>query len=83
MYPGAAHTYGPGVTFMGKFNSDKHSNWQTYNIYYPFPLQSDWQLGSWLLCSPLSMESIDQFLQLDFVSTSFFSYLSHGIHSHP
>ena len=27
------------------------------------------------------MESIDQFLELDFVSTSFFSYLSHGIHT--
>lgn len=67
-YPGAACTYGHGVTFMNKFDSDQHADQRTQNIYYPFSSRSDWQLGAWLLRSHLSMESINQFLRLDLVS---------------
>ena len=69
MNPGAAHTYGPGTTFMDKFDCDEHANRRTHNIYYPFSSRSDWQLGAWLLHSHLSIESINQFLHLDLVST--------------
>ena len=69
VYPGAVCMYGPGVTFMDKFDLDKHADQQTQNTYYPFSSWSDWQLGAWLLCSHLSMESINQFLHLDLVSS--------------
>ena len=68
MYPGAACMYGPGTTFMDKFDCDKYADWHMHNIYYPFSSWSDWQLGAWLLCSHLSMESINQFLHLNLVS---------------
>ena len=42
MYPGAACMYGPGTTFMDKFDCDKHTDWCMHNIYYPFPSWSDW-----------------------------------------
>ena len=29
MYPGAAHTYCPGTTFMDKFDCDEHANQHT------------------------------------------------------
>ncbi|KAG1745011.1 uncharacterized protein EDB91DRAFT_1005158, partial [Suillus paluster] len=32
--------------------------------YYPFSSQKDWEVGSWLLCSGLSMGKIDSFLLL-------------------
>lgn len=68
MYPGASRIYGPGTTFMNKFDNDQHADQRRQNIYYPFSSRSDWQLGAWLLRSHLSMESIDQFLKLDLVS---------------
>ena len=82
MYPGAAHMYGPGMTFMNRFNSDKHANQWTHNFYYPFSSQSDWELGSWLLRSHLSMESINQFLQHHLVSDSIQPCLLHKIYCH-
>ena len=47
--PDSTCTYGPGTTFMDKFDCDEHANRRTHNIYYPFPSWSDWQLGAWLL----------------------------------
>ncbi|KAG1765866.1 hypothetical protein EV702DRAFT_1050860 [Suillus placidus] len=37
------------------------------NIYYPFASLQDWELGSFLLCSSLSMAAINQFLGLELV----------------
>ncbi|KAG1765166.1 hypothetical protein EV702DRAFT_981697 [Suillus placidus] len=35
------------------------------NIYYPFASLQDWELGSFLFCSLLSMAAINQFLGLE------------------
>ncbi|KAG2055025.1 hypothetical protein BDR06DRAFT_882882 [Suillus hirtellus] len=39
------------------------------NPYYPFSGQKDWEVGSWLLHSRLSMGKIDGFLSLDMIKT--------------
>ncbi|KAI6039430.1 hypothetical protein EDC04DRAFT_2526922, partial [Pisolithus marmoratus] len=49
---------------------DKFSNHQSLNIYYPFASRGDWELGSWLLHSGLSMGVINTFLSLHLVHFS-------------
>ena len=66
-FSGAAKTYSGGSTFLQKFNTDEFSNYRSSNIYYPFASRGDWQLGSWLLRSGLSMSVMDAFLSLDLV----------------
>jgi len=68
-YPGASSTYGQGTTFMSDFFTDKYAYLRHENIFYPFASQEDWQLGSWLLRSGLSMAAINSFLSLELVST--------------
>jgi len=71
-FPGAVQTYRGGSAFINKFHADEFSNHRVSNIYYPFTSTGDWELGSWLLCSGLSMNAINSFLTLDLVH---FSYL--------
>ena len=66
-FPGAAQTYAGGSTFLDRFDTDEFSSYRSSNIYYPFASRGDWQLGSWLLRSGLSMGAIDTFLNLDLV----------------
>ena len=68
IYPSAARTYGKGLTFMDGFNADKHTAMHEENMYYPWASQPEWELASFLLCSSLSMATIDRFLSLDIVS---------------
>jgi len=68
-YAGASTTYGRGKTFVSEFFTDKYADLRHDNIFYPFASQGDWQLGSWLLRSGLSMAAINSFLSLDLVST--------------
>ena len=63
-FPGAGRIYGEGPTFMAQFDADKHASKREKNTYYPFHEQGDWELGSWLLRSGLSMRAIDDFLRL-------------------
>ena len=65
-FPGAAQMFASGPTFLNRFDADEFSLYRSSNIYYPFA-SSDWQLGSWLLCSGLSMGVINAFLSLDLV----------------
>ncbi|KAF7971172.1 hypothetical protein HWV62_21918 [Athelia sp. TMB] len=58
-FPGAGKTYGKGPTFMAQFDADKHANWE---------------LGSWLLRSGLSMRLIDDFLRLQKIKELSMSY---------
>ena len=69
-YPGASSTYGQGTTFMSEFFTDKYAHLRHENIFYPFASKEDWQLGSWLLRSGLSMAAMDGFLSLELVSIS-------------
>lgn len=67
-YPGASEAFPGGKKFMDDFFSYKYASLRGDNLFYPFASQEDWQLGSWLLRSGLSMAEIDNFLKLDLVS---------------
>ncbi|KAG6377868.1 hypothetical protein JVT61DRAFT_14650 [Boletus reticuloceps] len=58
-----------GRTFMGNFFADKYGLLRHENLFYPFASGADWQLGSWLLRSGLSMAAIDSFLSLDLIKS--------------
>jgi hypothetical protein len=67
-YPEAARVYGEGHTFMDVFDADKFADKRKENLHYPFASKQDWEMGSWLLQSGLSMTAIDQFLHLQLAS---------------
>ena len=54
-FPGAGMTYGRTTSFMERFDADKYSHLRTHNIYYPFAGKDNWDLGSFLHSSGLSM----------------------------
>ena len=68
-HPSAAAVYGQGKTFMDEFRKDEFADCreETGNVYYPFASRAEWELGSFLLRSSLSMADTDQFLKLDVV----------------
>ena len=63
----AARVYDGGLTFMDQFDTDPFSARRTTNLYYPFASRQDWELGSWLLRSGLSLVAIDKFFSLELV----------------
>ena len=67
----APQVFPGGRTFMDDFFANKYRSLRHENLFYPFALGADWQLGSWLLCSGFSMAAIDNFLSLDLVSIHF------------
>ena len=67
-FSGAATTYSRAKSFMDRFDDDRYSEFRTTNIYYPFAGKDEWELGSFLLSSGLSMRKIDNFLQLKMVN---------------
>jgi hypothetical protein len=75
-HPDVPQTFPGGKTSMDNLFSDKYGSLRRGNLFYLFASQEDWQLGSWLLCSGLSMAVIDSFLSLDLVSTHSFTYSS-------
>ncbi|KAG2130957.1 uncharacterized protein EDB93DRAFT_1243199 [Suillus bovinus] len=71
----AAKVYRCGQTFQDRFNMDPYTAYRKDNLYYPFASRQDWELSSFLLCSSLSMATIDEFLGLEIVkaiSVSFY-----------
>lgn len=66
-FPHATHVYDGGLTFMDQFDTDPFSAQRKMNLYYPFASRQDWELGSWLLRSGLSLVAIDKFLSLELV----------------
>ena len=69
-FPGAGATYGRMPSFLDRFDSDQYSDLRTDNIYYPFAGKYEWELGSFLHSSGLSMRKIDEFLKLKMVMIS-------------
>ena len=69
-FPDAACVYNGGFTFMNQFDADPFSALRKTNFYYPFTSWQDWELGSWLLQSGLSLVAIDKFLSLELVCQS-------------
>jgi len=64
---GATKVFSGGSTFLNKFEVDQFNECRSSNIYYPFASRGEWQMGSWLLRSGLSMSAINAFLSLDLV----------------
>ena len=60
--------YGRSKTFLDRFDDNRFSGLRATNIYYPFAGRGDWEIGSFLLSSGLSMKKIDDFLRLETVS---------------
>ncbi len=79
-FPNAAHDWGAGKTFMGSFDSDDFADQCQKNLYYPFASKEDWEMAAFLLRSGMSMALIDDFLKLQFVSTSLSSALEYAIY---
>jgi Plavaka transposase len=69
-YKGAAKEFGTGTTFMDKFDHDQFAGEHIKNLYYPFTSRNEWEFVAFLLCSNLSMASIDSLLLLNLVSVT-------------
>ena len=70
-YEGGAKEYGLGKSFMMELNNDRFSEERVTNLYYPFSSRAEWEFAFFLLRSDLSMETIDTFLSLKLVKSSF------------
>ena len=63
-HPTAGKTIGHGSTFMDHFDNDGFALARSQGyLYYPFALQDEWELASFLLCSQMSLTDIDCFLK--------------------
>lgn len=70
-HPKPPKLYKNGKTLMDIFTEDRFAHQRETNLYYPFASRDDWEIGSWLLQSGLSMKAIDKFLSLRLVSYRF------------
>ena len=68
-YPGAAEILGEGLNIWEqRLEEDKYSENRKVARWYPFAGEAEWKTAEWLNAAPLSMQDIDSFLKLDFVS---------------
>ncbi|KAG0692181.1 hypothetical protein DFH29DRAFT_1009184 [Suillus ampliporus] len=68
VYEGAGTCYaGDGVTFLDLFDGDEYAECRKENLFYPFASKEEWEVADFLLCSPLSMAAINQFLELPMI----------------
>ncbi|KAG2033533.1 hypothetical protein BDR03DRAFT_1014179 [Suillus americanus] len=81
--PGSAEVYEGGHTFLSLFDEDENSVHQVNNPYYLFSGWKDWEVGSWLLHSGLSMGKIDSFLLLEMIKALPLLFCSVIKTSHP
>ena len=75
-YDGATKEYGLGKTFMMEFNNDSFSDERITNLYYPFKSRAEWEFAFFLFRSDLSMATIDTFLSLKLIRSSFLQSLA-------
>lgn len=69
----AGKIFGHGRSFVERFNDDSYATYRVQNPYYPFADQQEWELGSFLLGSGMSMQKLDEFLKLKLVFCSYSS----------
>ncbi|KAG1842142.1 hypothetical protein F4604DRAFT_1939014 [Suillus subluteus] len=68
VYEGAGTCYArDGVTFLDLFDADEYAECRKENLFYPFASREEWEVADFLLCSPLSMAAINQFLELPMI----------------
>ncbi|KAG1854223.1 hypothetical protein F4604DRAFT_1932825 [Suillus subluteus] len=75
-FPGSTEAYEGGHIFLSLFDEDENSVHRVNNPYYLFSEWKDWEVGSWLLCSGLSMGKIDSFLSLEMIKALPLSFCS-------
>jgi hypothetical protein len=73
-FPNAGRVHGYAKTFVDRFNDDKYAAYRTQNQYYPFADQEEWEVGSFLLGSGMSMQKVDEFLRLKLVLYSLHNF---------
>jgi hypothetical protein len=66
-FPTAGDIFGRASSFIDRFNDDAYASHRVHNSYYPFADQDEWELGSFLLGSGMSMHKVDEFLKLKLV----------------
>lgn len=73
----AGKIYGHGKSFVDYLNDDKYAPYRVRNPYYLFADQEEWELGSFLLRSGMSMQKVDEFLRLKLVNQNSTYFLHH------
>lgn len=74
VYEGAGTCYAQdGVTFLALFDADEYAECRKENLFYPFASKEECEVADFLLCSPLSMAAINQFLELPMMHVLFAS----------
>jgi hypothetical protein len=76
VFPNASKIYGQAKSFMDRFNDDIYASHRVQNPYYPFADKEEWELGSFLLRSGMSMQKVDEFLRLKLVCRLGYSFTS-------
>ena len=68
-HPLASSTFGRGRNIFERIKlADTYSELRHRNRYYPFSTKRDWETASWLSRSALSVEKVNEYLQLNRVS---------------
>lgn len=68
-HPRASSTFGCGHNIFERIKfADTYSEYRHRNRYYPFSTEKDWKTASWLSRSDLSVEQVNEYLQLNQVS---------------
>ncbi|KAI5994542.1 hypothetical protein EDC04DRAFT_2586190 [Pisolithus marmoratus] len=73
-YEGSSKAFPRGKSFLDAFHDDQYASDRQNNLYFPFASQEEWQFTSWLLCSRLSLTTIDSLLALDIMSQPVFCF---------
>ncbi|KAJ4479912.1 hypothetical protein C8R41DRAFT_869220 [Lentinula lateritia] len=73
-FPGAGKVVSYGATYLDGFNDDCFSEERKENLYYPFSSRPEWEMASFLLSSSLSMQEIDNYLQLELTKQNNLSF---------
>ncbi|KAG1848322.1 hypothetical protein DFJ58DRAFT_842964 [Suillus subalutaceus] len=83
-YEGAGMCYSEdGLTFLDVFDADEYAEYRKENLFYPFASKEEWEIGDFLLRSPLSMAAIDVFLKLPLIQKLQLSFSNtRELHSH-
>ena len=68
-HPQPSSTFGRGRSIFDRIKfADTYSEFRHRNRYYPFSTKKDWGTASWLSRSDLSVEQVNEYLQLNRVS---------------
>ena len=70
-YPGADKIKGQGCnTYTQLLQTDEHSEQRSVSgVWYPFACREEWQVFRWLSSLRVSMDRVDEFFGLDYVSS--------------